>query len=272
MAPGRCYSPASLSAHRRNVLVTSPLVLIPARMQAVRLPGKPLLDIAGRPMIVQTWIRATEAGIGPVAVATDAPEIAAAVEAAGGRAVMTAAGHPSGSDRIAEAARLLDPDGRHDVVVNVQGDFPTIRPGSIAAAVAPLADPAVDIATIAFAISEERERTDPDVVKVVGTPVAPDRLRALYFTRATAPHGPGPLHHHVGIYAYRRAALERFVALPPSCLEEREKLEQLRALEAGMRIDVAVVADEPFGVDNLHGLERARALLSGAAATGRAVP
>lgn len=243
--------------------MTDPLVLIPARMQATRLPGKPLAEIGGVPMIVQVWRRATEAAIGPVAVATDAPEIAAAVERAGGRAVLTSPDHMSGSDRIAEAARTLDPEGRHEVIVNMQGDFPTIRPGSIAAVIVPLRDGAVDIATLAFAITREEERGDPDVVKAVGTPVGPGRLRALYFTRARAPSGEGPLLHHVGIYAYRRRALARFVGLPPSPLERRERLEQLRALEDGMRIDIALIEDEPFGVDNPHHLERARAILAG---------
>lgn len=174
---------------------------------------------------------------------------------------MTRRDHPSGSDRIAEAAGLVDPEGRHDVVVNVQGDFPTIAPSTIAAVIGPLADPVVDIATLAFAITREEERTHPDIVKAVGSEVAPGRLRALYFTRATAPFGEGPLLHHVGLYAYRRPALARFVALPPSPLERREKLEQLRALEAGMRIDVTLVEDEPFGVDNPESLARARALL-----------
>jgi 3-deoxy-manno-octulosonate cytidylyltransferase (CMP-KDO synthetase) len=242
--------------------VSDPLVLIPARLSATRLPRKPLADIAGEPMIVHVWRRAIEAGIGPVAVATDAPEIAAAVEAAGGRAIMTRADHQSGSDRIAEAAEAIDPDGRHDVIVNVQGDFPTIRPATIAAVIEPLADHAVDIATLAFAITLEEERHHPDVVKAVGTPVGPNRLRALYFSRATVPWGEGELLHHIGLYAYRRAALARFVALPPSPLERRERLEQLRALEAGMRIDIVRVADEPFGVDNPDHLERARAILA----------
>jgi 3-deoxy-manno-octulosonate cytidylyltransferase (CMP-KDO synthetase) len=239
----------------------NPLVLIPARMQATRLPGKPLALIAGEPMIVQVWRRAVEAGIGAVAVATDAPEVAEAVTRAGGHAVLTRADHPSGSDRIAEAAGLIDPHGRHDVVVNVQGDFPTIAPASIAAVTGPLADPAVDIATLAFAITLEEERTHPDIVKAIGTEIGPNRLRALYFTRATAPWGEGPLFHHVGLYAYRRQALARFIALPPSPLERRERLEQLRALEAGMRIDIALIEDQPFGVDNPHGLARARRLL-----------
>lgn len=245
--------------------MSDPLVLIPARLAATRLPGKPLALLAGEPMIVHVWRRAMEAGIGPVAVATDAPEVVAAIERAGGRAVLTRADHASGSDRIAEAAEAIDPDGRHDVVVNVQGDFPTVRPSTIAATVEPLIDAAVDIATVAFAITRVEERTHPDVVKAIGTPVGPRRLRALYFTRATAPWGEGELFHHVGLYAYRRRALARFVALPPSGLEQREKLEQLRALENGMRIDIAIVDDEPFGVDNPDHLERARAILEGRA-------
>lgn len=247
--------------------VSRPLVLIPARLHATRLPGKPLADIAGEPMIVHVWRRAVEAGIGPVAVAADCDQIVDAVVAAGGRAVLTRADHASGSDRIAEAAERLDPEGRHDVVVNVQGDFPTIAPTSVAAVMGPLSDPAVDIATLAFAITLEAERTEPDVVKVVGAEVTPGRLRALYFSRAPVPSGDGPLLHHVGLYAYRRRALARFVALPPSRLERRERLEQLRALEDGMRIDVMLVEDEPFGVDNPHHLERARNILA-----GRAVP
>lgn len=241
----------------------NPLVLIPARLQATRLPGKPLALIAGEPMIVHVWRRAVEADLGPVAVACEAPAIAAAVEAAGGRAILTRADHASGSDRIFEAATAIDPDGRHDVIVNVQGDFPTIRPATIAAATGPLADPAVDIGTVAFAIARADERHNPDVVKAIGTPVGANRLRALYFTRATAPSGEGDLFHHIGLYAYRRAALARFVGLPASTLERRERLEQLRAIEDGMRIDIAIVDDEPFGVDNPEHLERARAMLEG---------
>ncbi|TVR08439.1 MAG: 3-deoxy-manno-octulosonate cytidylyltransferase [Salinarimonadaceae bacterium] len=241
--------------------MSDPLILIPARMAATRLPGKPLADIAGEPMIVHVWRRAIEAGIGPVAVATDAPEIAAAIQAVGGRAVLTRADHPSGSDRIHEAMEALDPEVLHDVVVNVQGDFPTIDPRAIAASILPLADPAVAVATLACAITREEEKTDPNVVKVVGATVAPGRLRALYFTRATAPWGEGPLYHHIGLYAYRRTALERFVRLAPSPLEQRERLEQLRALEDGMRIDVTIVDDAPFGVDTPQSLAMARAIL-----------
>lgn len=248
--------------------MSDPLVLIPARMQAQRLPGKPLADIAGEPMIVHVWRRAVEAGIGPVAVATDAREIADAVIAAGGRAVMTRADHASGSDRIAEAAERLDPNGRHDVIVNVQGDLPTIDPRVIAASILPLSDPAVDIATLVTPITRDDERANPNVVKCVGSEIAPGRLRALYFTRATAPWGEGPLLHHIGLYAYRRRALTRFVALPPSPLERREKLEQLRALEAGMRIDAVVVDDVPLGVDTPEDLERARVLVAARKDTG----
>jgi 3-deoxy-manno-octulosonate cytidylyltransferase (CMP-KDO synthetase) len=238
------------------------LVVIPARMASNRLPGKPLADIAGRPMIVHVLERATAAAIGPVIVATDSPEISAVVEAAGGRAVRTGAGHPSGSDRIHEAAKIVDPDRCAGIIVNVQGDFPTLEPNDIRAALGPLTDAAVDIATLAAEIREPAERDNPNVVKVVGTPVAPNRLRALYFTRATAPYGEGALYHHSGLYAYRRAALDRFVALPPSPLERRERLEQLRALEAGMRIDVAIIAAVPFGVDTAEQLEQARTMLA----------
>jgi 3-deoxy-manno-octulosonate cytidylyltransferase (CMP-KDO synthetase) len=234
-------------------------------MSATRLPGKPLADIAGEPMIVHVWRRALAAGIGPVAVAADAPEIVQAVENAGGRAVLTRPDHASGSDRIWEALDILDREGRHDVIVNVQGDLPTIDPAVIAACVAPLSDREVDIATLAARITREEERTASSVVKVVGSEVAANRLRALYFTRATAPWGDGSLFHHIGLYAYRRRSLERFVALPPSPLELREKLEQLRALEAGMRIDVTLVDTVPLGVDTPEDLERARAMLSGAA-------
>ena len=238
------------------------LILIPARMGSLRLPGKPLADIGGQPMIVQVMRRAEAAAVGPVVVATDAEEIVSAVTKAGGRAVLTRGDHASGSDRIQEAAGLIDRDRRAKVVLNLQGDFPTIAAADIKATLAPLSDPAVDIATLAIEIRMDEERLSPNTVKVVGSQVAPGRLRALYFTRATAPYGEGPLYHHIGLYAYRRAALERFVALPPSPLEQRERLEQLRALEAGMRIDVAIVDSVLFGVDTPHELERARAILT----------
>jgi 3-deoxy-manno-octulosonate cytidylyltransferase (CMP-KDO synthetase) len=234
------------------------LIIIPARMASTRLPGKPLADIAGQPMIVHVLRCAEAAAVGPVVVATDAQEIASVVEQAGGRAVMTRTDHVSGSDRICEALEQADPQGRARIVVNVQGDLPTLTPQDVRAALEPLADPAVDIATIAAEITKLSERTNPNVVKVVGSAVAPGRLRALYFTRATAPFGDGPLYHHIGLYAYRRAALKRFVELPPSPLELREKLEQLRALEAGMRIDVAIVGSVPLGVDTPQELATAR--------------
>jgi 3-deoxy-manno-octulosonate cytidylyltransferase (CMP-KDO synthetase) len=242
---------------------TRTLVLIPARMAATRLPGKPLLDIAGLPMIVHVLRRAEAAQIGRVAVATDTTEIAAAVTAHGGEAVMTRPDHPSGSDRIFEALEKLDPNRQIDTVINLQGDFPTISPENIRAVLGPLADPAVDIATLAAQIHTEEEDLAPSVVKAVGSPIGPRRLRALYFTRATAPTGDGPRYHHIGIYAYRRAALERFVTLPPSPLEQQEKLEQLRALEAGMRIDVMIVDSVPRGVDTPADLETARRMLGG---------
>jgi 3-deoxy-manno-octulosonate cytidylyltransferase (CMP-KDO synthetase) len=237
------------------------LILIPARMAATRLPGKPLLDIAGSPMIVHVLRRALAAGLGPVVVATDDQAIADCVEKAGGRAVMTRKDHPSGSDRIYEALEIVDPKSEVKIVINMQGDLPTLPVADLKAALAPLHDPAVDIATIAAEIKKPEERTNPNVVKVVGAPVVPGRLHALYFTRATAPSGDGPLYHHIGLYAYRRAVLTRFVALPPSPLEKREKLEQLRALEAGMRIDVAIVDSVPLGVDTAEDLEIARAML-----------
>jgi 3-deoxy-manno-octulosonate cytidylyltransferase (CMP-KDO synthetase) len=242
--------------------MSDPLILIPARLAATRLPNKPLAEVAGEPMIVHVWRRAVEAGIGPVAVATDAPEIAEAVTRAGGQAVMTRTDHASGSDRIFEAVEKLDPEGQHDVVVNVQGDLPTIDPAAIAASIVPLSDSSVDIATLVAVIAREEEKTNPNVVKMVGSPIAAGRFRALYFTRATAPYGDGPLYHHIGLYAYRRKALQLFVGLDPSPLEMREKLEQLRALEAGMRIDAVVVDDVPLGVDTPHDLERARGIIA----------
>ncbi len=242
--------------------VRNPLIVIPARLAATRLPDKPLADIAGVPMIVQVWRRAVEAEIGPVLVAAADRRIVAAVEAAGGRALMTDPAHPSGSDRVFEAVGLVDPEGAHDGVVNLQGDLPTITPAEIRATVAALADGA-DIATLAAPIRDEAEREDANVVKVVLSLAEGARVgRALYFSRAPVPAGEGPLYHHIGIYAYRREALARFVALPRGGLEVRERLEQLRALEAGMRIDVGVVDTPPLGVDTPADLERARALLA----------
>jgi 3-deoxy-manno-octulosonate cytidylyltransferase (CMP-KDO synthetase) len=239
------------------------LIVIPARMASTRLPGKPLMDIAGKPMIVHVLQRAREAEAGQVIVATDSEVIATCVEKSGGQAIMTRMDHASGSDRVFEAIEAADPHERCQIIVNVQGDLPSITGGDIRAAIAPLSDPAVEIATLAAEIVRPEERDDPNVVKVVGSEVAPGRLRALYFTRATAPAGKGPLYHHIGLYAFRRAALARFVKLPPSPLERRERLEQLRALEAGMRIDVAIVDSVPLGVDTEEDLERARQLLSG---------
>jgi len=238
------------------------IILIPARLASSRLPGKPLAEIAGKPMIAHVLERAQAAGVGEVVVATDSEAVCVAAEKAGGRAVMTSADHPSGSDRIFEALTHLDPERRIRVVVNVQGDLPTLEPADLRAALALLADPAVDIATLAAEITDPDDRTNPNVNKVVGSPIDARRLRALYFTKLPAPYGEGPLYHHIGLYAFRREALERFVKLPPSTLEKREKLEQLRALEAGMRIDVALVDSVPLGVDTPAELEKARALLS----------
>jgi 3-deoxy-manno-octulosonate cytidylyltransferase (CMP-KDO synthetase) len=256
-APRDFLTPANEVSARMNCLV-----LIPARMASTRLPDKPLADIGGVPMIVRVARQAESSGIGRVVVATDAPEVKQAVEKHGFEAVLTRSDHQSGSDRIFEALCWLDPHGSVEIVVNVQGDLPTIDPAIIRQSIAPLEGPATDIATLAAEIVREDERGNENVVKVVGSRIAPNRLRALYFTRATAPWGPGPLYHHIGLYAYRRAALERFVKLGPSPLEMRERLEQLRALEAGMRIDVEIVKTVPFGVDTPHDLERARKIVA----------
>jgi len=240
----------------------SVLVLIPARMAATRLPGKPLAPINGRPMIAHVADRAVESGVGRVVIATDSEEIMQAAGACGHEAVMTGSDHQSGSDRIHEALGKIDPGRKVEIVVNLQGDLPTIEASLVLAATGILDDASVDIATVGVAIEREEEKTNPNVVKIVGSPLSPTRLRALYFTRATAPWGEGALYHHVGIYVYRRAALERFVSLPPSPLELREKLEQLRALEAGLRIDAAIVRSVPLGVDTPEDLERARQMLS----------
>lgn len=239
------------------------LILIPARMASTRLPNKPLADICGVPMIVRVAQQARAAKAGRVVVATDAREVAKAVEAAGFEAVMTRADHQSGSDRIFEALNKLDPGKEVEFVVNVQGDLPTLDPALIRLSLKPLKDDSTDIATLAAEIAREEERTNENVVKLVGTPIGATRLRALYFTRATAPWGPGPLYHHIGLYAYRRDALQRFVKLGPSALERRERLEQLRALEAGMRIDAEIVKTVPLGVDTPHDLERARRIVAG---------
>jgi 3-deoxy-manno-octulosonate cytidylyltransferase (CMP-KDO synthetase) len=237
------------------------IILIPARMASSRLPGKPLSDIAGEPMIVHVLRRAQAAKIGETVVATDSEAVAAAVEKAGGRAILTRADHASGSDRIYEALEAIDPERSVRQVVNVQGDLPTIDPADIRAALGPLADPTVDIATIAAVITDKSELANPNVVKAIGSPAASGRFRATTFTRANAA-GSGPHYHHIGLYAYRRAALARFVKLPPSANEQRERLEQLRALDAGIRIDVAIVKSVPLGVDTPEELAKARKLLS----------
>ncbi len=250
---------------RRDNPSLSTIIIIPARLAATRLPGKPLADIAGLPMIVHVVRRAEAAGIGPVAVACGDQAIADAVTAAGGQAILTDPALPSGSDRVWAALQALDPAGAHATVINLQGDLPTLPPNFLRAVLAPLDDAAIDIATLVAPITSPEEAAAPSVVKAVcafapGATTAP----ALYFSRAAIPAGEGPLWHHIGIYAYRRAALARFVALPPSPLELREKLEQLRALEAGMRVAVARVDHAPFGVDTPEDLERARRDLSGA--------
>ena len=241
----------------------NPILLIPARMASARLPGKPLADIGGVPMIVRVWARAMAAGLGPVVVASGEKEIVDAVEKAGGQAVLTDPELPSGSDRIWAALASVDPQGAHDVVVNLQGDLPALDPEQIKTVVAALSKSGADIATLAAPIDNDADEANPAVVKAVVAWDAKERLgRALYFTRARAPTGDGALYHHIGLYAYRREALENFVALPPSALEQREKLEQLRALEAGMSIAVARVDEAPLSVDTQADLEKARKLLS----------
>jgi len=238
------------------------VVLIPARMASTRLPGKPLADIGGKPMIVQVALRAREAGATRIVVAVDDEQVFSAVKNAGFDVMMTRDDHQSGSDRIFEALQKADPYGNAEYVINVQGDLPTIEAETIRASLRPLENAAVDIATLTVEITDEEEKTNPNVVKVVGSPLSETRLRALYFTRATAPYGDGPLYHHIGLYTYRRAALETFVRLQPSPLEKRERLEQLRALEAGMRIDAEIVNSVRLGVDTPHDLEKARTILA----------
>ena len=238
------------------------IVLIPARMASTRLPGKPLADINGKPMIVQVALRAREAGAERIVVAVDDERVFDAVKSAGFDVIMTRDDHQSGSDRIYEALQKADPEGRAEFVINVQGDLPTIEPETIRASLLPMDNPQVDIATLTVPITDEGEKTNPSIVKIVGSPLSQTRLRALYFTRATAPYGNGPLYHHIGLYTYRRAALERFVSLKPSVLELRESLEQLRALEAGMRIDAEIVRSVPLGVDTQPQLETARKILA----------
>lgn len=239
--------------------MTKALVIIPARLAATRLPRKPLADICGKPMIVRVLEQAQAADIGPVAVACDHQEIFEAVEDHGGKAIMTRNDHESGSDRIFEAAEALDPARSFDVILNVQGDVPLIEPEAIRAAFAPLSVSGVSIGTIMTEIVDPQFRDDPNFVKAVTTENGYGHHRALYFTRATAPTGDGPLFQHIGIYAYRRDALTQFVQLPPSALERREKLEQLRALEANMRIDISIIDSAPMDVNTAEDLERARA-------------
>ncbi len=244
----------------------NPIVVVPARLHATRLPRKPLALIAGEPMIVHVWRRAMETGLGPVLVAVDDEAIGEAVTRAGGRAVLTSPHHPSGTDRIAEALASIDPGALHDVVINFQGDLPTVAPHVSRQTASLLDDPDVALATPVALITDPREIQAASVVKMVGSPLGGGRFRALYFTRAQAPWGDGPLYHHIGLYAWRRAAFQRFVSLAPSTLERRERLEQLRALEAGMRVDAVLVDDVPLGVDTPDDLVRARLLLERPAA------
>lgn len=240
-----------------------PIILIPARMASSRLPGKPLADIGGVPMIVRVWQKAVEADLGPVVVACSEAEVQKAVEAAGGRAVMTKASLPSGSDRVWAALNAVDRGFEHDVVVNLQGDLPCFDPAMLKSAMDAMVTTGVDIGTCAAEIEDEEEADNPSTVKVVATwDVGGTRGRAHYFTRAKAPWGKGPWFHHVGIYVYRREALQRFVNLQPSPLELREKLEQLRAIEAGMSLAVGLVDEVPLSVDTPADLEKARAAVA----------
>ena len=245
----------------------NPIVVIPARMASTRLPDKPLADIAGDAMIVHVCRRAMEADCGPVVVACAEQVVADAIEAAGGKAVLTDPDHPSGSDRIYEAVEKFDPDGRFDTVINLQGDIPTIEKAAVRAVLDPLDDADIDIATLVTEITNAEERTNPNVVKaVVAFGEGDDIGRAIYFSRATVPWcdaDDAPLFYHIGVYAYRREALRRFIELPPGVLEQRERLEQLRALENGMRIAAARVDTVPLGVDTPADLERARQFLAG---------
>ncbi len=242
----------------------NPIILIPARLAATRLPNKPLADIAGEPMIVHVWRRGVAAGVGPVVVACGDREIAAAIERVGGIAVMTDPDLPTGSDRIHAAITRLDPGRAHDAVINVQGDMPMLDPGAIAVALSALADPDTDIATLAAEIADPKALHETSVNKVAAGFADPTRpTRALYFSKAPVPWGDGPHYEHIGLYAYRRAALDRFVALPRGVLEQRERLEQLRALEAGMRISVCLIDPARLGVqvDTPADLARARDLM-----------
>ena len=238
-----------------------PLIVIPARLAATRLPGKPLADIEGKPMIARVVERALLAGLGPVAVAAGDAEILGPARESGARAVLTDPDLPSGSDRIFAALSELDPDGQFDPIINLQGDMPTFNPELLQVALAALAENTqADLSTLVSPSQDPLERADPNVVKaIVSMPEGATIGRGLYFTRADAPYGEGPIFRHIGLYVWRRAALARFIAAPPSPLERREKLEQLRALELGMKIAVRSVAEFPKGVDTPEHLESARA-------------
>jgi 3-deoxy-manno-octulosonate cytidylyltransferase (CMP-KDO synthetase) len=243
-----------------NPMSEATAILIPARLRSTRLPNKPLVEIGGVPMIVQVWRQACAAEVGPVIVACGEPEIALAIEAYGGTAVLTDPELPSGTDRIFQAIGRIDPERRFARVINLQGDLPTLDPRAIRTVLEPLDELGADMGTLAVATEDPAEKADPNVVKaIIAFDAARPRLgRALYFTRATAPSGDGPVYHHIGIYAFRREVLERFATLPPSPLERRERLEQLRALEAAITIGVALVDTNPLGVDTPEDLARAR--------------
>lgn len=242
------------------------LIVIPIRLASVRLPQKPLADIHGKPMALHVWERAVAAGIAPVIVACDSPEVKDLIEKAGGQAVMTDPELPSGSDRVYAALEAFDPQGMYDVVVNLQGDLPNVDPHTIQAVLNPLKDSHIDVATVAAEITDVSELSNPNVVKIaLSLDETTHTGRALYFSRQCVPYGDGPHYHHIGIYAYRRPALKKFVDLPPSPLEKRERLEQLRLVEKGITFGVAFVKEIPVSVDTAEDLERARQALAPAA-------
>ncbi|WP_336278820.1 3-deoxy-manno-octulosonate cytidylyltransferase [Bartonella sp. CB175] len=243
-------------------MTIEPIIFIPSRIGSTRLPKKALAEIAGKPMIVRVAEQAKKAALGRVIVATDHNDIAKAVTAYGHECIITGSHHKSGSDRIYEALTKIDPERHYNAILNIQGDLPTITPDEIISSLRPLENSLTDIATLGAKIVEDDEKIDPNIVKIIGTPLSQNRLRALYFTRATAPYGDGSFYHHIGIYAYQRKALEKFVALQPSTLEKRESLEQLRALEYNMRIDVEIIDTIPLGVDTQRDLDKVRKVLA----------
>lgn len=235
------------------------LVIIPTRLAATRLPNKPLADLHGKPMIVHVWEKAMRANVGPVIVASADQAILDAVRTLGGEGVLTDPALPTGTDRVKAAMDLYDPQEKYSHIINIQGDLPTLDPSLVRESLEPFKDPFVDMATLATLIEDPHELNDTNVVKISLSLEEGENIgRALYFSRNLIPSGEGPHYHHIGLYAYTRACLNRYVNLPVNPLEVREKLEQLRALAHGLRIDVKVVKTKaPFGVDTPADLEKA---------------